>query len=252
MKFIARGKPASPRSPLHSPIQTPPIQTPPIQTPSPPITPLRIRAPFPKTLYLYSPDPKRSTAWTNLHPGYTICVYDVTQCEEFLLEEFGVLHRDIFRLIPDEDIQSKFVGVCILFAYGGFYSDIGNEPLVSLEQFIESDVDFVICNSYLSAINFNFNPSFIASHKDNPILKNCLDWYVRHYNANTPYSFLEWNMMRAFTEVLNLENYSSVDGIYRSGALKIQTLKECFDSKRHTIYCEYDKKRVINSSFVLG
>lgn len=175
-------------------------------------------------------------------------MFDDKQCEEFLLEEFGVLHHNIFRLIPDEDIQSKFLGVCLLYVYGGFYSDPGNEPVASFDSFIESNVDFVTCNSYLSTINFNFNPSFIASYKENPILKNCLDWYVRQYAAQQPYSFLGWNMMKAFTEILNLDN-SSADGVYSSGDLKIQILKECFDSKLHTVYCEYDNKRVINNSF---
>ena len=52
-------------------------------------------------------------------------------------------------------------------------------------------------------------------------------------------------MMRAFTEVLNLDNYSSVDGVYSSGALKIQILKECFDTKSHTVYCEYRGESVM-------
>jgi hypothetical protein len=239
MKFISRGN-RSPQSPI-----TPPL----LSTPSPPVTPSPVRRlSFPKTLYLYKSAPVNINAWTVLNPDYTIHVYDDKQGEEFLLEEFGVLQRDIFRLIPDEDIQSKFLGVCLLYVYGGFYSDAGNEPVAPFDSFIESTVDFVTCNSYLSTINFNFNPSFLASYKENPILKNCIDWYVQQYKAQIPYSFLDWNMMRAFTEILNLEN-SSADGVYSSGDLKIQILKECFDSKLHTVYCEYDRKRVINNSF---
>lgn len=248
MKFMSRGN-RSPQTP------SPPI-TP--VTPSPPITLSSVsRSSFPKTLYLYKSASETVKTWAKLNPAFKIQVYNNTETEQFLLEEFGVLHRDIFRLIPDEDIQSKFMGICILFAYGGFYSDIGNVPLVSLEQFIESDVDFVTCNSYLNTLNsywgdmkFNFNPSFIASQKESPILKNCLDWYVQRYKANTPYSYLGWNMTRAFTEVLILENYSPSDGVYDANTMKIQILKECFDTKSHNVYCEYGKKSVIdNNSF---
>jgi len=173
--------------------------------------------------------------------------------KQFLLGEFDEIYYNIFSFISDEDIKSKFIGVCLLYVYGGIYSDAGNEPIVSVDTFIESGVDFITCNSYLSAMNsyrndmnFNFNPTFMVSHKKNPILKNCLDWYVQRYETNTPYTYTGWNMMRAFTDVLKLDNCSSSDGLYDTDTMKIQILNECFDSNHHTVYYEYGKKRLIN------
>lgn len=202
-------------------------------------------------MYFY--DSNHSEAWIKLNPDYEVHVFDVTMCEQFLIDEFGDVYRDIFQFIADEAIKMKFWAICILYAYGGVYSDIDNEPLVPLDQIIDYDIDFVTCNSYLQTFNFNFNPSFIASHKDDPILKKCIDWYINRYTTKLPYSFLEWSGMRALTDVLQLDNFSSSDGIFIADTMKIQIIKECFDTKSHTVYCEYGGKRVINiSSFIRG
>lgn len=258
MKFLSRGVRSPPASPLslQTPplsLQTPPLESPLLETPPPPIN----RAPFPKTLYIYKSISKNIAAWVSLNPDYDIKVCDDMENDTFLLEEFGTLHRDIFRFIKDEEIQSTFLGICLLYAYGGFYSDMGNEPCISLDNFIESDIDFVTCNSYLcetswSDMKINFNPTFIASQKKSQILKNCIDWYVKRYKAKQPYTYLDWSIMKALTEVLDLNNYSSTDGIYRSGALKVQIIKECVENKTYNVYYEYKRKRVININNFIG
>jgi len=252
MKFIARGN----RSP---PLTPPSLQSPSLETPSPPAI-VRIRTTFPKTLYLYRSRKTHVSAWKTLNPEYNIQVYDTATAEAFLIREFGELHSNIFRFIRDEDIKSKFIGVCLLYIYGGFYSDADNEPVASMDTFIESDIDFVTCSSYLSAknsfwdnTNYAFNPSFIASYKKNPILTNCIEWYVCHFEKKIPYSFLEWNMMKVFTDILQLENYSVLDnGIYHSDSTKIQILSERFDTMSLDVKCEYGGKCVIKHTFIKG
>lgn len=268
IKFLSRSARSAPASPIS--VKTPVSMQSPvsmkspvsmqspvsIQTPSPP--PVR-RSPFPKKLYFYNPAQQKtreySDTWGELNPAYEIQVFDVAQSEQFLFDEYGELYRDIFRFISDETIQSGFLGVCILHAYGGIYSDIGNEPLVPLDDLIESDVDFVTCNSYLYAINsswnnmkFNFNPIFIASQKKNTILKTCIDWYIKRYEEKHPYDQWSWSIMNVFTETLHLENYSSSDGIYNANNMKIQIIKECVEQHNYTVYCKYGGKRVMNIS----
>jgi hypothetical protein len=253
MKLIARGIRSPPGSPIS--LKTPVSVKISIQTPSPP----KSRKGFPQTVYFYKPAHHKTRdycdAWAQLNPTYEIRVFDTAQCEQFLLEEYGELYRDIFRFMSDETIQSAFLGICILYAYGGIYSDIGNEPLLSLNNIIESDVDFVTCNSYLYAINsywadmkFNFNPIFIASQKDNSILKNCIDWYLCRYETKHPYDYWGWSMMKAFTEILRLDNHSTSDGIYMANGVKLQILKESVENENYTVYCEYGGKRVMNIS----
>ena len=226
MKIISRSN----RS-LQTP--SPPVTPVSLHTPSPPVTPTSVsRLSFPKMLYLYNPTPKNINAWAKLNPDFEIQVCSPTEMEQFLLGELGEIYHNIFRHITDKEIQSTFLGVCLLYVYGCIYSDTGNVPIVSLDSFIESDVDFITCNSYLNNMNshrnnikINFKPSFIESHKDNSILKNCLEWYIQRYETNTPYSYVDWNMMRAFTDILSVTNYSSSDGVYHANTMKIQILK---------------------------
>ena len=258
MKLISRGIRSPPASPIS--LKTPvSVKTPvSIQTPSPPVTPTSRQA-FPNTLYFYKPAHHKtkdySDVWAKLNPTYEIQVFDTAQCEQFLLDKYGELYCDIFRFITDETIQSEFLGICILYAHGGIYSDIGNEPLLPLDNIIESDVDFVTCNSYLYAINsywadmkFNFNPIFIVSQKDNSFLKTCIDWYLCRYESKHPYDYWGWSMMRVFTEILHPENYSTADGIFVANGMKLQILKESVENENYTVYCEYGGKRVINIS----
>ena len=53
--------------------------------------------------------------------------------------------------------------LCILYIYGGVYSDIDIEPLVPIKDFLEKDVDFLTCDS----VQYNYlNPHFIISVKN--------------------------------------------------------------------------------------
>ncbi len=105
---------------------------------------------IPKTIYFCNKTldkmEKYANNWKILNPDYEIKLYDNVLCKQFLLEEYGQLYVDIFDYLTDGPIKADFWRVCILYKYGGVYSDIDNEPLVPLKDFIEPDVDFVTCS----------------------------------------------------------------------------------------------------------
>lgn len=187
--------------------------------------------------------------WKRLNPDYEIKMYDNPMCEKFLLEEYGELHRDIFRFIRDGPIKADFWRVCILYKYGGVYSDIDNEPLVSLNRFIEPDIDFATCSSFWDEMKFNFNPNLIISHKNNPILKKCIDWYIRRYEKKQPYDYWVWSIMRAFSDVLRIDNFKKEDGIYTQDGMKIQIIKECCGTGHYDAHNIYKGVRVFNNRY---
>jgi hypothetical protein len=245
MKLISRSIRSPPGSPisLKTPVSTPP----------------KSRQAFPKKIVFYKPTHHKtkdhSDVWAKLNPTYEIQVFDHTKAESFLLDKYGELYCDIFRYITDESVQSAFLGICILYAHGGIYSDIGTEPLLPLDNILESDVDFVTCNSYLYAIrsywadmNVHFNPIFIGSHENNSVLKNCIDWYICRYETKQPYDYWGWSMMRVFTEILQPDNYTGADGICTANGMKLQIVKESIEKENYAVYCEYGGKRVMNIS----
>ena len=206
---------------------------------------------FPKTIYFcYKTLDKmkeNSDKWKNMNPDFEIKLYDNDMCENFLLNEYGEIYRDIYIFLKDGPIKADFWRICILYKFGGVYSDIDNIPLLSINTFIEDNVDFVTCSSYWDAENLNFNPNFIISDKQNIILKNVIEWYVNNYKNNKPYDYWRWSIMRAFTDTLHLNNYSKKDGVYYLNDMKIQIIKECRGVNHYDAHNVYKKKRIFNN-----
>ena len=198
---------------------------------------------IPKVIYMCDKEltfiKKYSENWSKLNPDYEIKLYDDKMCEEFLSEEFSELHSDIFKYIKDGPIKADFWRVCILYKYGGVYVDADIEPLVPIDEFIETNSDFITCSS--SRFYALFNPNFIMTYKENDILKNCIDVYIKKYNDTEIYSYINWSIVTImkWNNVLDIKNIDKKYGIYNSGKYKIQILQEksFLDSyKDHMIY----------------
>ena len=216
---------------------------------------------IPKTIYFCHKSKKGLEKYTNnwkkLNQSYDISLSDNTDCESFLLNEYGNLHLKIFKYIPDGPIKADFWRVCILFKYGGVYSDIDNEPLLPIKDFLEDSIDFCTCSSfwiekdpYTGQVSL-YNPNFIISTKNNPILKACINWYLESYIENKPYSYWEWSIMNVMSEVLKLKNYDRSSGIYyeENEHLNVQILKEVKGKKRHGDHNVYKDKRIFNNRY---
>jgi len=187
--------------------------------------------------------------WKKIYPDFEVKLYDNNDCIQFLNKEYGQLYIDIFNYLKDGPIKADFWRICILYKYGGIYSDIDNEPLVPLDAFLEPNINFATCSSYFDSMNFNFNPNFIVSTKNNIILKNCIDWYINKYNKKDKYNYWEWSIMSAFTDTLHLDNYKKEYGIYYLDGMKIQIIKECPGNNHYDAHNIYNNKRVFNNRY---
>ena len=65
-----------------------------------------------------------SNNWKRLNPEYEIRLSDNAMCEKFLLREYSLLHRDIFRFIKDGPIKADFWRICILHKYTALGSNL--------------------------------------------------------------------------------------------------------------------------------
>jgi hypothetical protein len=188
-----------------------------------------------------------SKNWKRLNPNISIRLYDNKMCEQFLLNEFSPLHRDIFNFIKHGPIKADFWRVCILYKYGGIYSDIDNEPLVPLAEFIDPSVDFVTCSSFSK--RFIFNPNLILCNKENPIIKKCIDWYVEKYINKYPYEYWNWSIMNVFSSIIHINNYNREEGIYNYNNMKIQIIKEVKGKLHNDDHNVYKNKKVFNNRY---
>jgi mannosyltransferase OCH1-like enzyme len=211
---------------------------------------------FPKVIYFCNKNIDSNTVynsyqWKLLNPEYEIALFNDELCSQFLEKYFGKLHYNIFKSIPDGPIRADFWRVCILYINGGVYSDIDNQPLVSIDSFLENDVDFVICSSFWDSMNFSFNPNFIISNPGNTILKNCIDWYVQKYINQEKYDYWGWSVMRAFSDTLYLKDYKKEYGIYyrNEDGMPVQIIKECpgLNYNHRDAHNIYNNVRIFNN-----
>ena len=114
---------------------------------------------IPKVIYITHKElthiKEYSKDWQKLNPDYEIKLFDDELCKEFLLNEYSQLHLDIFNFLQDGPIKSDFWRLCVLYKYGGVYSDADIEPLMPLDFYIDDDIDFCTC--------FNFTPFNISN-----------------------------------------------------------------------------------------
>lgn len=208
---------------------------------------------YPKNIYFCNKrisiqDKICANNWKKLNPEYKIILFDNFMCQKFLLNQYGPLFVRIFNFLQDGPIKADFWRICILYKYGGIYSDIDNEPLIPLNQWVENNINFLTCSSYWKEKGFKFNPNFIISSKNNPILKKCINWYIYKYINKHKYNYWNYSIMNAFTKTLLIPNYNG-EGIYTLPNNKIQIIKEHKGVNHYDDHNTYKEMRVFNNRY---
>ena len=188
--------------------------------------------------------------WKKLYPDYEIILYDNNDCLEFLKKEYGQDYVDIFNYIKDGPIKADFWRACILYKYGGIYTDIDINPYVSIHDILEKDVIFLTC---ISMVQNQINPHFIYSVPGHIILEKTVNKYVTMYMNKVDYEYWSWSIVFVMNNVFLdvFKKYLNEDGIYYDDDNnKYQMLKEIFPSKSdREHYCKYKDKKILNNRY---
>jgi mannosyltransferase OCH1-like enzyme len=191
--------------------------------------------------------------WKLLNPEYKIFIYDDLECIDFFKKYFDIKFLETFIYIKDGPIKSDFWRLCILYYYGGIYSDIDIEPIKPLDVILHKNISFLIVkrnNAYM------FNPHFIASVKNNLILKEIIDKYILYYEKQITYSYWKWSILTMSQRILNKYiGYSVQEGFYKynHGHCKIITeniglINLIFN--RYKAYNSYNNVRLFNTRYL--
>jgi hypothetical protein len=160
---------------------------------------------IPKNLFLCYKDfciPKEIIAsFQTKNPDWKIHFYDDTMCRTFIYESFGEKMGRLFDSCKDGPIRGDVFRVCILYHYGGVYSDIDNLILHPLDEIIKEGVTFGLGSSIYSG---NVNPAFLFSTQKNDILLNCIRLYETVI-MHQPYSY--WNYSIVYNMYFVLQKY---------------------------------------------
>ena len=200
---------------------------------------------IPKAIYFFCHSQENTchyvNTWKSLNPQYRIQYYDVQKGKEFLSQHYDDIYVEIYNYLSDKSIQSDFWRLCILYKYGGAYADLHIEPLVSLDEYISNDCNFVTCSTSVDSVKYSYNPHFIMCVANNKIIFNCINWYIQKYKYRNVTNFGRWGIMQAMSKTLHLY-YNKQSGVYKYGDYNIQILQERIDDG---CYIMYDNKRVL-------
>lgn len=199
--------------------------------------------------------------WIKLNSGYSVHFFTDVDCLEFLEREFSTEYCELFTFLEDGPIKADFWRLCILYTYGGYYVDIDIEPIVSLDSFVENNIEFITCltNDY-NKVNFKdtwqghgdkWNPHFIGVKKHSTLIKQCIDVYIQQFKTNKTYSYWDWSIVNIFARTLNgmyecIHNYT--EGVYNYNGNRIQCIKES-KPDRERQYCYYKNKTILYNHY---
>jgi hypothetical protein len=198
-----------------------------------------------------------------IYPDYDVKFYDDNDCIDFLKTEYRKEYVDVFNSLKSGPIKADFWRICILYKYGGIYSDIDIEHIKNVNDVIDKDVTFVTsitCPTYKKRKLGILNPCFILSKPNHYILKHAIDVYLDYYKTNKKYSYYTYSITNILADIfkkeINITN-DSKDGIYYDKYNnKYQLLLEIIPNinilfiykirSNKFAYVEYNKKKLFN------
>lgn len=192
---------------------------------------------------------KYSFNWKKLNPEYDIQLFDNARCRRFLSKNFNPIVLKIFDYIPRGPIKADLWRICVLLKHGGVYVDADIEPIVPLKDFVNPNADFVTCRSYSKDPTRKYNPNFIVSKRNMPILRKALFWYIKKFNKNKKnFSYWKWSIMTCLTYVLKKPQLKkpSIIELYN---IKMQLLTEVKGVDHYDDHNLFNGIRVFNNRY---
>jgi mannosyltransferase OCH1-like enzyme len=108
----------------------------------------------------------------NLNPDYEYKFYDDEDCRKFLLDNFGKPYLIAFDSLIPGAFKCDLWRYAVLYMYGGVYMDIDMIPLVSFNEIIDDEDEFV---SVVDRPRGAIYQAFVACVPRHPIILHCLE-----------------------------------------------------------------------------
>lgn len=118
--------------------------------------------------------------WNATNPEYNINFYTDEDCINFLEKYYSKDYADYFKEIEIGMYKADFWRLCVLYEFGGIYTDIDIVPYKTIEEII-GDSMFCTCLSLNKCTIFQ---AFIATIPKNPLIKKCMEsLYSKRFDA---------------------------------------------------------------------
>ena len=130
---------------------------------------------------------KAHQSWIDKNPDYDIKYWSLNDCKKFLKENYPPVYLETLNSLKPYSYKCDFARYCIVYKYGGWYSDWKEVCLIdnlldtlSTENFIcfyDKGSKHVIDNNCVMT-------SFFGRKKNHFILKDCIHSIIKNVNSN--------------------------------------------------------------------
>ena len=135
-------------------------------------------------------------------------------------------------------VYTWFRRICFLYQFGGIYADVDIEPLIPIDEIVNSDTTLYTCVTAKNLDN-NLNPHFIAVEPKNPLILQCIYVYMKD-RIKRPYSYLGYSITYVMFQVLQsyFNIYKFKEDIYKKDNQVVQLSQEiCPLGNKNTYLC---------------
>ena len=119
--------------------------------------------------------------WKILNPEFTIKFFDDEQIINFLKKEYNNNYVVFFNNIKFGRYKSDFFRYCYLYKYGGYYFDIDIEPILPINNIVDTKANYITMLS--NYVKGHITQSILIVKKNNPIIKMCINDML-YYGSN--------------------------------------------------------------------
>jgi hypothetical protein len=149
-----------------------------------------------------------------------------SDCFSFLQEfdkKYNTESAKYFEQEPDGRFKADLWRLCVLYEYGGLYSDIDQEPIEPINKYLDLEkIDFSTGLSTPS--NYVYQGFLYAKNPKSNIIKKCLDVHLNRYKQKETLG-IDGDMAGIHTMCSTIRNMFSDNNI-PSGIVKIED-EEC-------------------------
>lgn len=140
------------------------------------------------------------STWIDKNPEYAYEFYDDARMIDFIRNfdctGFSFTNEQLneaFDLIKPGAGKADIFRYCVLYVYGGIYSDIDSECLVPLKDFINKTDDIVVIINFwrVNVVHHVLSQWWMAYVKTHPVIKHTLELVVKSVLTRDPINCFE-------------------------------------------------------------
>lgn len=117
--------------------------------------------------------------WKLINNTYKYMYWPDDICDKYIYENFDDKIKDAYFSLYARAYKSDILRLCILYEFGGIWTDISSECISSFDKIINNEINIVLVKDNPSQVtNGNIYQAFIAVEPKNDIIKYVLDLTV--------------------------------------------------------------------------